>query len=257
MPGLRALLIELSIVAGLGLFLALLGPFGSFEAALAERLLYWLGLGIGGYLIFRPATTAASAVARRLDLPEAATWTAACVIAALPMTLLVLLVSPARPEGMPQAAEWLELYARVAVVAGGVTLVFWMVSGPERRAAADAARGEAAPPPAAAPPPEAPRFLDRLPGHVGRDLLALEMEDHYVRAHMAAGSALVLMRMRDAVAELDGVEGLQVHRSWWVARAAVERPVREGRNLRLRLRNGIEAPVARDSQPALRDAGWL
>ena len=102
-----------------------------------------------------------------------------------------------------------------------------------------------------------PRFFDRLPPHLGRELLALEMEDHYVRAHTTAGSALVLMRMRDAVAELDGVEGLQVHRSWWVARAAVEREVQDGRNLRLRLRNGLEAPVARNSVPTLRAAGWL
>ncbi len=256
MPSARALLIELTIIAGLGLFLALLGPFGSFQSPLADRLLYWLGLGVGGYLLFRPAMMAASAVARRLDLPEAATWTAALLIAALPMSLIVRLVSPGGSRRWAEGAGWLELYANVAVVGAAVTLIFWFVSASERQTA-----GRAPPPAASRPtqsePGEGPRFLERLPAQVGRDLLALEMEDHYVRAHTASGSALILMRMRDAVAELDGLEGLQVHRSWWVARAAVERPVQDGRNLRLKLRNGIEAPVARSSQAALRDAGWL
>jgi DNA-binding LytR/AlgR family response regulator len=138
-----------------------------------------------------------------------------------------------------------------------VTFVFWIVSAAERQAARGARRAPAILAPDTVRLREEPRFLDRLPKGLGRDLLALEMEDHYVRAHMAAGSALVLMRMRDAVAELDGMDGLQVHRSWWVARAAVEGTVQDGRNIRLRLKNGIEAPVARANQLALRDSGWL
>lgn len=253
MPTTRTLLIELSIVAGLGLFLALLGPFGSFGSPLADRLFYWLGLGLGGYALFRPTLTAASAVSRRLDLPEAATWTAGFLIASLPMSLIVWLVSPGRRGRLPGGGEWLALFANVAIVAAAVTLVFWVVSASDRRAA------RAAPPaePASAAHPDEPRFLDRLPKHLGRDLLALEMEDHYVRAHTASGSDLILMRMRDAVAELDGLDGLRVHRSWWVARAAVESVAQDGRRMQLRLRNGIEAPVARDSQAVVRDSGWV
>jgi hypothetical protein len=256
MPNARTVLIELTIIAGLGVFLALLGPFGSFQAALADRLLYWLGLGMGGYLIFRPTMIAASAVARRLSFPEPATWAAGAVFASVPMSLIVWFVAPDGPDRPWAGAEWLDLYANVVVVAAAVTLVFWFVSSPGRRARNGAAATPSAPPAAVADRAEGPRFLDRLPKHLGRDLLALEMEDHYVRVHTMAGSALILMRMCDAVAELDGLDGLQVHRSWWVARAAVEEKVQDGRNLRLRLRTGIEAPVARDSQPALRDAGW-
>ena len=80
-----------------------------------------------------------------------------------------------------------------------------------------------------------PAFLTGCPPKWARDLIALEMEDHYVRAHTMLGSDLVLLRMRDAIAELEGVEGAQVHRSWWVARDAVERVEREGRNVRLLL----------------------
>lgn len=47
------------------------------------------------------------------------------------------------------------------------------------------------------------------------------MEDRYLRIHTDGGSDLILMRLRDAVGELAGADGLQVHRSFWVARAAV------------------------------------
>ncbi|MFV4649348.1 LytTR family DNA-binding domain-containing protein, partial [Mycobacterium tuberculosis] len=64
-------------------------------------------------------------------------------------------------------------------------------------------------------------LLDRLPPRLGRNLLCLRMEDHYVRAHTDRGSDLLLMPLKAAVAELGEVEGMQVHRSWWVARSAV------------------------------------
>lgn len=112
--------------------------------------------------------------------------------------------------------------------------------------------------PAAAPQaPPPPRFLARIPARLGRDLLALEMEDHYLRIHTRLGSDLILMRMRDAVAELDGLDGLQVHRSWWVARRAVERVERDGKTMTLTLANSRTVPVARDRQGEVRAAGWL
>ncbi len=83
------------------------------------------------------------------------------------------------------------------------------------------------------------------------------MEDHYVRAHTARGSDLILIPLKEAMAELEGVDGLQVHRSWWVAREAVAEPLTSGRNLTLRLTNGLEAPVSRASIARLKAAGWL
>ena len=100
-------------------------------------------------------------------------------------------------------------------------------------------------------------FLDRLPGAWADRLVALEMEDHYVRAHGPGTSALILLRMRDAEAELAGIDGMRIHRSWWVARSAVEKVLRDGRGYKLRLTNGLDAPVARDRIVALKAAGWI
>jgi len=100
-------------------------------------------------------------------------------------------------------------------------------------------------------------LIDQLPAELGSDIIALEMEDHYVRVHTALGSHLVLMRLRDAMAYVSEIDGRQVHRSWWAARLAVEDVKREGRNVRLVLSGGLEAPVSRAQVSELKEAGWI
>jgi hypothetical protein len=141
-----------------------------------------------------------------------------------------------------------------------VTLLFNLVQTPRAAPTPLPAVTEPAPPPQApATSPAAPPnpLLDQLPAELGSAIIALEMEDHYVRVHTALGSALVLMRMRDAATLLGELEGMQVHRSWWVARGAVEDVLRDGRNVRLKLARGIEAPVARANVAVLREARWI
>ena len=84
------------------------------------------------------------------------------------------------------------------------------------------------------------------------------MRDHYVEIHTDRGSDLVLMRFGDALKELGGTEGMQVHRSHWIARAALKKvscgapagpwPI---------LANGAEVPVSRRYARALREANWV
>ena len=89
------------------------------------------------------------------------------------------------------------------------------------------------------------------------EVLCLSMEDHYVRVHTAGGSTLVLATLAQATAAMGDIAGMQVHRSWWVAEKAVAGAVAQGRNVRLRLINGVTAPVARTSVAAVRATGWL
>ena len=101
------------------------------------------------------------------------------------------------------------------------------------------------------------RFLERLPINLkGADLWAVQAEDHYVRVHSSKGSALILLRLADAAAELEGLEGARVHRSWWVARTAVEGADRRGAQTVLKLSGGVEAPVSRAQVAELKRAGW-
>ena len=113
----------------------------------------------------------------------------------------------------------------------------------------------AAPAPQAAADPAA-TFLDRLPlKYRGADLWALSSEDHYLRVHTSRGEELILMRLADAIRELSGSRGVQVHRSWWVAPDGVRDTRRDNGKLVLVLKSGTEVPVSRTFVQAAREAG--
>lgn len=105
------------------------------------------------------------------------------------------------------------------------------------------------------PAPPASPFLDRIPARLGRDLVALSAEDHYLRIHTMLGSDLILCRLGEAEQALADVPGLRVHRSWWVALAAVCGTRKVGDKQFLILTNGLEVPVSRSYLQAARAAG--
>ena len=103
-----------------------------------------------------------------------------------------------------------------------------------------------------------PKFLSRLPPRLrGADLYAVEAEDHYLRLHTSLGQDLILMRLADAIAELEGADGARTHRSWWVARAGFVSADRDDGRAVLTLKDGAEAPVSRAYAKTLRDRGWF
>jgi hypothetical protein len=247
----RGILVDLAIMTVIGVVLALIGPFGSIALPLARRLIMWLGYAYIGYLFYRPVWPVADLLARRLHLPRIGLMVAGCLLATVPAATAMWIVEflPG-PIPAPTVEEAFATYLNVLIIGASIMVVFHLIN-----------RNRAGPQePMPAPPAQdrsRPRFLDRLPPELGTELVALEMEDHYVRAHTMLGSDLVLLRLRDAIVELDGIEGEQVHRSWWVARGAVEDVEREGRNVRLVLARGIAAPVSRANVQRLKDAGWF
>ena len=94
-------------------------------------------------------------------------------------------------------------------------------------------------------------LLDRLPGVIGPDICVLETEDQDLRVHAGGGSALILMRMADAVGMIDLRLDAQVHRPWWVAQAAVTGLNTERHRLTLRLSSKSAVPVGRTFHAAV------
>lgn len=95
-------------------------------------------------------------------------------------------------------------------------------------------------------------LLGRLKPALGTDVLALRAELNYLHVFTSRGQGMVVYSLARAAAEL-GDRGIQVHRSWWVARHAVARVRRTGSGLRCVLVNGQEVPVSRRRQKALLD----
>ncbi|MEP0188986.1 MAG: LytTR family DNA-binding domain-containing protein [Erythrobacter sp.] len=260
----RKIVVDLSIMTVIGLVLAFIGPFGTFQNPLAYRLVSWVAFAWIGYAIYSPMSWVVERLYNALVIPRLALWAIAVAIATVPMTAIVwsigYLPNPIAPPNLEQA---LTSYFYVLLVGGGITAIFYVIEASKSRAPGSStqtnSRIEEQTVPDAAAENEVvqPPLIERLPPSLGADVIALEMEDHYVRVHTALGSEMVLMRLRDAIAELDGADGRQVHRSWWVARGAVEDVVRDGRNVRLKLPRNIEAPVSRAQVSELKEAGWI
>jgi len=234
---------DLSIAVAMALVMSFLGPFGSYAQPIESRVVYCLAVALAGSAAFWPAFRLGARVGARAGLPELFGLAAAVALACLPVTLIVRGVTLALHPGRA-GPSWPVLYFSVLVVSAPAGVAMQLTG---RRRAAEAAEPPAAP----------PRLLERLPPRLRAELLALQAEDHYVRIHTAAGSTLLLMRMSDAVAELDGLAGMRVHRSWWVASGAVAGARAEGRRAVIVLTNGLEAPVTREQVPLVRRAGWL
>jgi hypothetical protein len=98
-----------------------------------------------------------------------------------------------------------------------------------------------APRPTAPPPPP---FLERFDPPVQGKIFAVQAQEHYVRVVTGEGTGTTLYRFGDALRELEGLTGLQVHRSFWVADAGVAALKQDRRGLRIVLRNGEQVPVS-------------
>ncbi len=241
----RAWAVDLAACAATGVVLGIVGPFGSFfNDVLPVRIIYWTLVFVMSGVVFGFAIRGLWPRARRVRAPMWLWLPLLVIVGSLPLTVASRLIAMGFWPGIRHAVGWVEWYGQ-SVLIGLIYVGLYAVL-----------RMRAAPPPA----PEAkgePAILRHLPGRLGRDLIGLQMEDHYVRLHTAQGSTLVLMPLGKAMAAVGDIDGLQVHRSWWVARHAVEGVVEDGRNLRLKLKTGLEAPVSRAHVARLKAAGWL
>lgn len=233
----------LGVAVLVGLFLAFAGAFGSAEAPLSYRLIYWtltmmVGAAVGGAIAHAFAEWAA------MDDRPILRGVLMSIAIAAPLTVLIWAIT-VMFSGRPwRVSDLMGFAGPVYLVSALMTALGHLLDRPVET---HAAPGQAAP----------PRFLDRLPLKLkGSVIHAVESEDHYLRIHTDRGSDLILMRLSDAVAELEGLEGAQVHRSWWVAKDAVIGARRGDGRATLELKGGIEAPVSRRYAPALRKAGW-
>jgi DNA-binding LytR/AlgR family response regulator len=236
----------------LGLLVGFLRPFGSYPAyPTATRYAFWLGLTAAG--VTAAVTADAAPPIRRLRAGPIRIGVVA-LASALPMTFVVAwTMSPLQPGRVFTPQQLPALFAAVAAVQLLVVYATMIVAP-----ATDDARRIAGSPPGSEPAVEAApavfpsALLNKLPPEIGCDIVALETEDHYLRVHAAEGSALVLMRMADAVASVDPRLGAQVHRRWWIAEAATAGVQADGQKLSVRLSDGRLVPIGRTFAAAAR-----
>lgn len=232
---------EATILLAIIAFLVVIAPFGTGGFPLVSRLVYWGVSVLTGYAgavcyerFLRPP------LAKHLSRPVRGGVKGAC--AALAAFAVVIPLEAIFRQ--PVRFEWVsEIIIGVAVISAAITGVLYLASLAYERA-------EAENPALVALRAKLPAGLREAP------IESLSAEDHYVRVVTAEGEALLAGTFAEALDAARGLEGARVHRSWWVASAAVERLDRSGGRWRLLLRGGAEAPVSRSYRPAVREMGW-
>jgi len=225
-------------------FLAFAGAFRSERAPWPARFTYWFGLMVLGWLW---GMVVSNVVFSRIGRPRSI-WlrvAATALVLSIPYSAVVGLASVlAFHSNFSRPADIAALFGAVFAVSA-VMIALNVLVDRHTRGATSASSMPA-------------KFLDRLPLKLrGAEIWAVEAEDHYLRLHTSKGQDLILMRLSDAVAELEGIEGAQTHRSWWVARDGVTEAARGDGRATLTLKDGVQAPVSRTHARLLRERGWF
>jgi len=224
-----------------GVVLAMSGAFGTSNLHLGMRLIYWIGLAVTGTVI---GTVVHHLVALWMRWSERLWMVAAVNIAILSPLMMLIVWAPTdlMSSGTLNPQHLMRYLLPVLILTVALTALNMMVQSTPVLTHAPATDSSVQP----------VRFLERLPAKLkGARLLAVNAEDHY------RGQDLILLRLSDAIQELEGFEGAQVHRSWWVARDAVESARRRDGRAILSVEGGLEVPVSRQYVTALKSSGWL
>jgi len=234
--------IELAVGAGLGVFLGVIGPFGSFSnGGASPRILHFVACFLVGTTIFGVLQRLAADWARRTGVPVWLALVAAGVVGCAPLSLFVGWMVTRMWPFLTGRFSLLDMYGQCLMLSAPALLYMFFRQGVFKRTP---------------PLPAAVEMASDVRPLAG-EVLCLRMEDHYVRVHTLKGSRLVAGPFERVIAGLGDHEGMKVHRSWWVSRAAVVAVEVDGRNLKLRLSNDLRAPVSRASVAKLRQVGWL
>lgn len=264
------------VAAGLSLTLALtvLEPASSQRLDFLPRLVFWAAHTAAALLLLSIAQLAISRTRRLGAAPPFVQVALAGLLGAVLFTPVALgLDSAFASLGMALVDE-ASLLEDVAEEFAALAPPLWLIWGllnaprlvrlqqhaepavPAAGAAGSRGRpGPAAPPPTPDPDDGMPReFWDRVPARLGRDIVALTAELHYLRVYTTRGEALIFMAFGRAVGALAAHRGFQIHRSHWVALAhVVELEQKDGKTFCV-LDSGLRLPVSRANRAAVRAA---
>ena len=243
----RAHMVRPPTIAALIGVSAILGVAGPFETGdvlrLIPRIIYWAVIVVASY--------SSGVLIGDLLGPKLATWPAiprillTGILTGIAVCVIVLLVNFAAIGFFPAPAQWIAFLAPIIAISIIITAVATIIAQNQAETSS------------AAKPNDTPALLDRLPFDKRGQLIAISVEDHYVRIQTTKGEDLILLRLSDAIREVGGTHGAQVHRSHWVAFDQVRAAHRDKDRGQLTMSNGATIPVSRSNIPKIKEAGLL
>ncbi len=230
------------------------------DATIGEELLYWfVRISVMAIGLWSADAIVSKMLTDRWSNPA---WLKPVVVVSaiglLPFAVAEILIEPRlpmRPEyvddelwAFSPPLALLSEYVTIVTIVVPVHLLLWLIIDRHAHNKPEPVDVKAVPP---------PKFLQQASIRQVDDVLALQAEEHYVRIFTSNGSELVHYRFGDAVAEMPGELGAQVHRSWWVAESALRSAKRGSRRWQLDLVTDVTVPVSDSYVKAVRELGWL
>lgn len=232
---------RLLLVSGITIIFALLGPYGTFEA-----------LGFGARLIYWSVLLGAADVCLRITLRfEAAymtQWELPSILAASVLIFVLIYSPPACGMSLMISDKLLDLREFHICVWNvlWLTLALGVLTYFVRRRPKN---------PTALP---RARLYERVPVATKATIMRLTVNDHYVDVFLDDGTHhRVLMRLADAIREMDETPGFCTHRSHWVSSVHVTGSAYEQKRDYLLLTDGTKVPVSKTYRESVVTAGFL
>ncbi|MCZ7851345.1 MULTISPECIES: LytTR family DNA-binding domain-containing protein [Agrobacterium] len=239
----------LTFLAVLAIFIVT-GPFGTSETmSFAERLLYWTIVQAGAWIL----AISFSIVANRVFADNIRNMLARMMIgsltAALPIGLLLTITNRIFSGTEMGFGPFLQSSLSSLPLCAIFCLLSYLTASQSLATAPIAIMGTGKN--TGCEVKSTAPLLERLPPQKRGELLRLSVQDHYTEIVTTRGRHLVLLRFSDALKEIGHTEGLQVHRSHWIADADVTLLRKRAGRLHVITKDGTEIPVSRSYSAAV------
>lgn len=220
-----------------GLVLSILAPYGTGRMNTGARFTYWIGLCMAGG--FGAAIFDVASYFKNITQNIWLTALGRSIGSATLVSIFVLIMQSPNNSIAGIALTLFYVWVIAILICGTGALIELAF----RKPAATQTRAS---------------LIDRLkPALRSAEIYALSSEDHYVRIITSKGDDLVLIRLKDAIAETTPLRGVQTHRSWWVAESGVDKSLFQNGKSEIILKNGNVVPVSRSGKSRMKEAGWI
>ncbi|MCV2880506.1 LytTR family DNA-binding domain-containing protein [Actibacterium sp. XHP0104] len=234
------------IWAVLSVIVTFLGPFGTYtDMPLVPRFIYWFVVVGVSVVIGMTVRITLSHLMKGFPYWQLTLVTAAAVSVILsgPLYWFSQFYLSMNRSAAPVLQELMFIVFNVSVMVGTVR---WLLREAPWRASS-----------ATTPEIRSVRLIERLEPEMQGPILRCSAVGHLVEVQTDKGVSKLRMRFSDALAELDGIAGMQVHRSHWVSRHAVSGHLLEKGRVFLKLQDGSLIPVSRNFRDNVAENGLL
>ncbi len=234
----------------------LAGPFGTYAAmSFGMRVIYW------GILVSLGVVLGFATYAMTIHLLKSERRRIFPIVAAAIMTVAYAPLVIALRTGFSSAAEGLDvnglaITVNVFVVTAAVFLFRQVLHKAPLTSPFETSETSEIEQSTEVEP--VPRLMRRLSDDVKGHILRLSANNHHVDVVTVNGTAVLRMRLTDAIDEMEPIKGLCVHRSHWVTHSAIARIERmSAHKTCVHLINGDEIPASRKYRDNLVEAGLI